>query len=47
MHIKFWLENLASIIVSIDCEGRDWNAVAQDRIQWCVLVNTGMSIQVP
>jgi hypothetical protein len=33
--------------IEIGCDDLDWIHVAQDRVQWRVLVNTVMDLRVP
>jgi hypothetical protein len=31
----------------VGCEGVDWIHLAQNRVQWCAIVNTVMNLWVP
>jgi hypothetical protein len=42
-----WDYNIRMDIKEIVLESSDWIHVAQDRDQWCALVNTVMNLRVP
>jgi hypothetical protein len=41
------VDNVKMDIGEIECDGRDWIKLAQDRDQWRALVNTVMNLRVP
>jgi hypothetical protein len=42
-----WVDNIKMDLREIGWHGMDWIALAQDRDQWRVLVNTVLNLQVP
>jgi hypothetical protein len=42
-----WVDNIKMDLREIGWDGMDWIALAQDRVQWRVLVNTVMNLRVP
>jgi hypothetical protein len=42
-----WMNNIKMVFREIGWGGMDWIALAQDRDQWRVLVNTVMNLRVP
>jgi len=42
-----WEDRIRMDVMEIGWEGVDWIHLAQDRDQWCALVNMVINIQVP
>jgi hypothetical protein len=42
-----WVDNIKMDLREIRLSGMDWIDLAQDRDQWCALVNTVMNLRVP
>jgi hypothetical protein len=42
-----WVDNIKMDLREIECDGRDWIYLAEDRDQGRILVNTVMNLRVP
>ena len=42
-----WEDNIRMDLQEVDCDGKDWIELAQDRDRWRALVNVVMNLRVP